>query len=140
VAELIVFNEVTTGAESDIEQLTGIARQMVGRWGMNAAIGPVSVIPRDGQGPLFPGAAPIAPETQRVLDEEVRRLVEECERDVRALIEDNRDKLDALVEALLDRETLEQDEAYRVAGVARPPSIRAEEKLETLSRDIPREP
>jgi cell division protease FtsH len=140
VAELIVFNEVTTGAESDIEQLTGIARQMVGRWGMNAAIGPVAVIPRDGQGPLFPGAAGIAPETQRLLDEEVRRIVEGCERDVRTLLEENRDKLDALVEALLERETLDQDDAYRVAGVVRPPSIQAEDKLETVSRDLGREP
>ena len=140
VAELIVFNEVTTGAESDIEQLTGIARQMVGRWGMNAAIGPVSVIPRDSQGPLFPGAAPIAPETQRLIDEEVRRIVEGCERDVRTLLEDNRDKLDALVEALLERETLDQDDAYRVAGVVRPATMREGEKLETVSRDFPREP
>ena len=56
-AERLVFDDMTTGAESDLEQLTEIARQMVGRWGMSDAIGPVAVIPRDGQGPLLPGAS-----------------------------------------------------------------------------------
>src|ERR687891_143673 len=56
-AEEIVFGEISTGAESDLEQLTGLARRMVGRWGMSDALGPISVIPRDGSGPLLPGAA-----------------------------------------------------------------------------------
>ena len=64
-AEEIVFGEISTGAESDIQQLTEIARQMVGRWGMSSAIGPVAVIQRDGVGPLLPGAAEVSPDTQR---------------------------------------------------------------------------
>ena len=51
VAEETVFGTITTGAESDIEQLTAIARQMVGRWGMSDAIGPLAVLPRDGERP-----------------------------------------------------------------------------------------
>ena len=58
-AEELVYGDITTGAESDIQQLTEIARQMVGRWGMSDAIGPVAVIPRDGQGPLLPGASEV---------------------------------------------------------------------------------
>ncbi len=54
-AEEIVFGEPTTGAESDIQQLTAIARQMVGRWGMSDEIGPLAVLPADGAGPLLPG-------------------------------------------------------------------------------------
>ena len=54
-AEEVVFGETSTGAESDIQQLTEIARQMVGRWGMSPAIGPVAVIPRDGAGPVPAG-------------------------------------------------------------------------------------
>ena len=54
VAEEIVFGEISTGAESDIEQLTGLARHMVGRWGMSDAVGPISVLPRDGSGPFLP--------------------------------------------------------------------------------------
>src|SRR5256885_5597148 len=56
VAELVVYDEITSGASSDIQQLTMIAREMVGRFGMSDAIGPVAVIPADGQGPLLPGA------------------------------------------------------------------------------------
>ena len=65
-AEEIVFGEISTGAESDLEQLTALARQMVGRWGMSDALGPISVIPRDGSGPFLPGAAEVAPETQKL--------------------------------------------------------------------------
>ena len=64
VAEEIVLGEISTGAESDIEQLTGLARQMVGRWGMSDALGPIAVIPRDGTGPFLPGAAEVSPQTQ----------------------------------------------------------------------------
>ena len=53
-AEQVVLGETSTGAESDIQQLTEIARQMVGRWGMSSKIGPVAVIPRDGTGPFCP--------------------------------------------------------------------------------------
>src|SRR3954451_2534476 len=63
VAEKLVYAEVTTGAESDIEQLTQIARQMVGRWGMSDAVGPIAVIPRDGTSPLLPGASTVSEET-----------------------------------------------------------------------------
>jgi cell division protease FtsH len=137
-AERLVFDDMTTGAESDLEQLTEIARQMVGRWGMSEAIGPVAVIPRDGQGPLLPGASPVSEETQRVVDEEVRRLVERCDDEVRQLLSANRDKLDALVRALIEHETLDEADAYAVAGVERPPPPRPADLLETVARDAPR--
>jgi cell division protease FtsH len=137
VAEKLVYNDLTTGAESDIEQLTQLARQMVGRWGMSEAIGPVAVIPRDGQGPLLPGASEVSEETQRLIDEEVRRLIERCEDDVRRLLSANRPKLDALVRALMERETLDEADAYEVAGVDRPPALTPAELLETVSRDAP---
>jgi hypothetical protein len=86
-AEEVVFGEISTGAESDIQQLTEIARQMVGRWGMSKAIGPVAVIPRDGAGPLLPGVAEVSPQTQKLVDDEVRRIVEEAHQEVIALLE-----------------------------------------------------
>ena len=61
VAEEVVYGKITTGAESDIQQLTQIARQMVGRWGMSAKLGPVAVLPADGQGPLMPGVSETSP-------------------------------------------------------------------------------
>jgi cell division protease FtsH len=116
-AEEVVFGERSTGAESDIQQLTDIARQMVGRWGMSAAIGPVTVLPRDGAAP-FPGTD-ASPDTQRLLDGEVRRVIDDSHQQVTALLRQNRDKLDSLAGALLEHETLNEDAAYAAAGVPR---------------------
>jgi cell division protease FtsH len=118
-AEEVVFGETSTGAESDIQQLTEIARQMVGRWGMSKAIGPVAVIPRDGAGPLLPGVAEVSPDTQKLVDDEVRRIVDDAHREVADLLKENRGKLDSLVTALLEHETLDEDDAYAAAGVPR---------------------
>jgi cell division protease FtsH len=120
VAEEIVFGEISTGAESDIEQLTRIARQMVGRWGMSDAVGPIAVIPRDGSGPFLPGVPEVAPETQKLLDDEVRRVVGEAHAEVVTLLTENRLRLDALASALLEHETLDEADAYEAAGVIRP--------------------
>jgi cell division protease FtsH len=116
-AEEIVFGEPTTGAESDIQQLTAIARQMVGRWGMSDEIGPLAVLPADGAGPFLPGAPEISARTQERIDEEVRRIVEDCHREVLSLLADNRVKLDSLAAALIEHETLDEDDAYAAAGV-----------------------
>jgi cell division protease FtsH len=121
-AEEVVYGETSTGAESDIQQLTEIARQMVGRWGMSDAIGPVAVIPRDGSGPLLPGVAEVSPETQKLVDEEVRRIVDVSHREVVELLKQNRSRLDSLVDALLEHETLDENDAYAAAGVERTPS------------------
>ncbi len=118
-AEEVVFGETSTGAESDIQQLTEIARQMVGRWGMSAAIGPVAVIPRDGMGPFLPGSAEVSSDTQRLVDQEVRRIVDESHQQVVALLQQNRDKLDSLATGLLEHETLDEEDAYAAAGVPR---------------------
>jgi cell division protease FtsH len=119
-AEEVVFGDITTGAESDIQQLTQIARQMVGRWGMSQAVGAIAVLPSEGQGPLLPGVAEVSPETLRVIDEEVRRLVTDAHEDVAALLRDNRDRLDSLAQALLEHETLDEADAYAAAGIERP--------------------
>ena len=120
VAEELVFGDLTTGSESDFQQLTQIARQMVGRWGMNPVIGTVVVLPLDGRGPLLPGADEVSQETQRLVDEEVRKLVAAAHDEATALLTANRDKLDRLAEALLEHETLDQDEAYGAAGITAP--------------------
>jgi cell division protease FtsH len=125
-AEEVVFGDLTTGAESDFQQLTQIARYMVGRWGMSEAIGTVTVIPSDGQGPLLPGAAGVSEETQRLIDEEVRRLVAGARTEVLALLKENREKLDSLAEALLAHETLDQADAYAAAGIPEPTPTESE--------------
>jgi cell division protease FtsH len=118
-AEEIVFGDITTGAESDIQQLTEIARRMVGRWGMSDAIGPVAVLPADGVGPLLPGAAEASERTQELVDKEVRRIVEEAHHDVTLLLNRHRENLDSLAGALLERETLDEADAYAAAGIPR---------------------
>jgi cell division protease FtsH len=128
-AEEIVYGEPTTGAESDIQQLTAIARQMVGRWGMSEAIGPLAVLPSDERGPLLPGAAQVSGRTQERIDDEVRRLVDEAYREVVALLTEHRSKLDSLAEALLENETLDEDDAYRAAGVDHEPTAERTEPL-----------
>src|SRR5262249_2583456 len=115
-AEEVVFGEISTGAESDIDQLTELARQMVGGWGMSETIGPIAVLSRDGTRSPFPGIPEVSPETQRLFDEEVRRIVSESHQEVVALLGENRDRLDTLARALLEHETLDEDEAYAAAG------------------------
>src|SRR5262249_28153360 len=106
--------DVTTGAESDIAQITQIARRMIGVWGMNDRIGMVAVLPRDGAPPF---ASEVGPETLALLDAEVRRFVEKAYAEVVTLLRDERSRLAALADALLEHETLDQEDAYRVSGV-----------------------
>jgi cell division protease FtsH len=117
VAEEVVYGNITSGAESDIQQLTSLARQMVGRWGMSEAIGPVAVLSSDGQGPLLPGVSDTSQFTQRLVDEEVRRVVESAHDEVTHLLTDHRAQLESLAQALLKTETLDAPEAYAAAGV-----------------------
>jgi cell division protease FtsH len=118
-AEEIVFGDMTTGAESDIQHLTRIARQMVGRWGMSRAIGPIAVVPMDGVNPFFPGASETSESTQRLVDEEVRRIVESAHREAIEVLRSHRQNLDSLVTALLEHETLGEAQAYEAAGLPR---------------------
>ena len=111
-----MFGTITTGAESDIQQLTQIARGMVGRWGMSEAIGPIAVLPQEENGPLLPGSQPASELTQRLVDEEVRRIVEESYAEVRRLLDEHRGQLDSLTDALLRAETLDEDAAYAAAA------------------------
>jgi cell division protease FtsH len=119
-AEQLVYGDITTGAESDIQNLTQIARGMVARWGMSDAIGPVAVADGQQDGFLLPGAPRPSPATEERVDGEVRRIVDEAEDEVADLLEHERHRLDALAEALLERETLDQADAYRIAGVEQP--------------------
>jgi cell division protease FtsH len=116
VAEELVYGTITTGAESDIQQVTAIARHMVGRWGMSDAIGPVAVLPADAHTPLS-GVSETSEATRRLLDEEVRRLAESAHRAVTDLLGEHRDQLESLASALLDRETLDAGDAYAAARV-----------------------
>jgi cell division protease FtsH len=117
VAEEVVYSKITTGAESDLQQLTQIARQMVGRWGMSERLGPLVLIPSDGQGPLLPGSAETSQQTQWLIDEEVHKIVDAAHVEVTELLTEHREQLESLTHALLDAETLDAADAYAAAGV-----------------------
>jgi cell division protease FtsH len=117
-AEEVVYGKITTGAEADLQQLTQIARQMVGRWGMSDKLGPITLLPSDGQGPLLPGASETSPQTQWLIDEEVRRIVDDAHAEVTQLLAEHREQLDSLTHALLEAETLDAPDAYAAARVS----------------------
>ncbi len=134
-AEELIYHETTTGPENDLEQATAIARQMVGRWGMSEAVGPVSVLPRDGQQSFSFDASAPSDETRKLVDDEVRRILDDCSGSASKVLADNRDRLDALAHALLERETLDEEEAYAIAGVAHTKSEGAEQATAAVAVD-----
>ncbi|WP_284575434.1 ATP-dependent zinc metalloprotease FtsH [Streptomyces sp. 2P-4] len=118
-AEHTVYDVITTGSENDLEQVTGIVRGMVGRWGMSERIGRLTAVPSDGQSPYGLAAAPA---TLDAVDAEMRRIVDECYTEACRLLREHRPKLDALAEALLANETLDEAAAYAAAGIPRTPA------------------
>jgi len=119
-AEQIVFNDVTSGAANDLKQVTSIARKMVTQWGMSKKIGPVSY--KVGEEHQFLGREMAQPKdfseyTAQLIDEEIKRIVSEMEDKARKLLEENRNKLDALAHALLVHETITLDEINRLLGI-----------------------
>jgi cell division protease FtsH len=117
-AEQEIFHIVTTGAESDLEMVTRIARSMVGRWGMSERIGTLSVLPAEGD----PRMAGVSEGLLNAVDEEVRRITDECYAEARRLLRENRAKLDTIVAQLLLHESLDEPEIYAAAGLPRPPA------------------
>jgi cell division protease FtsH len=116
-AEELVFGDTTTGAESDLETVTVLARQMVGRWGMSERIGPITVLPPPGheQSPLDPSGPSQA--TRDLVDAEVRRIVDECYAEALATLRTHRESLDRLAHRLMETETLDEHEAYLAAAL-----------------------
>lgn len=120
-AEKLVFEQVSTGAEQDLKQATKLARRMVLHWGMSDKLGPVAF--QDGEEQPFLGREMAQPReysdaTAKVIDDEVRNIVVGMEEKVDEMMRTNRERLKALAEALLDRETLSSGEIEEVLGLA----------------------
>ena len=116
-AEQVIYGNVSTGAENDMVQATGLARSMVGKWGMSERIGPVTVYD-DRTVDAF-GRPMVSEATLELVDAEIRSIIDECYDDAVKQLHENRERLEALAEALLAKETLEEIEAYEVAGIGR---------------------
>ena len=127
VAEEIVYGTRTTGAESDIEQASGLARNMVTRWGMSDRLGMVQLAPRQnvylGNALGFGGEKPFSEETARMIDLEVQGIINESHQEATRLLTMHRKELDALVQALLKRETLDEQEILEVTGLPPAPAL-----------------
>jgi cell division protease FtsH len=138
-AEELVYGTKTTGAESDIEQATGLARRMVTRWGMSEKVGMVQLAPRDnpylGGAEGYGASKPFSEQTAEVIDAEVRRIIGECHAEALRLLREHRNALGALAAALLDRETLNEEEILAVTGLKRAPAL--EGGVAPLTGDTP---
>ena len=136
-AEEVVYGGRTTGAENDMQQATDLARQMVTRWGMSEKLGPVTLAPREdpflGRGPYagFGDSKPYSEATAQVIDGEVERILQECYAEGLRLLHEHRDALDNLARALLERETLDEQEIIKVTGI-RPAPRSAEAPLAAM--------
>ncbi|MDP9131139.1 MAG: ATP-dependent zinc metalloprotease FtsH [Candidatus Binatota bacterium] len=126
-AEEIVYGTKTTGAESDIEQATGLARQMVTRWGMSERLGLVQLAPRENpylsSANGYAGARQFSENTAEAIDSEILKIIGESHDQAKRLLGAHRKQLDALVEALLVRETLNEQEILDVTGLPRAPVL-----------------
>ena len=113
IAEEVFMHQMTTGASNDFERATQIARDMVMRYGMSEALGPM--VYAENEGEVFLGRSVtktthMSEETMRKVDAEVRRIIDEQYGLARRLIEEHSDKMHAMAKALLDWETIEGDQ------------------------------
>ena len=119
-AEQLIYGVVTTGAENDLQQVTMIAREMVTRWGMSPRVGPLNLDNgEDGASPLAVSQRRYSESTATLIDSEVKRIVEECFERAQRQLAENRSRLEALAQALLREESLDEDQVLRVTGLPR---------------------
>ena len=138
-AEEAVYGTKSTGAENDIEQARGIARGMVTRWGMSERLGPVQLASRENSflspSPGFTGGPrPFSEQTAEAIDAEVRRIIGESHDEARRLLSAHREQLDALADALLSRETLNEQEILDVTGLPPAPALETRRAGVALSK------
>jgi cell division protease FtsH len=126
-AEEIVYGTKTTGAENDIEQATALARRMVTRWGMSERVGLVQLAPREnpylGGSGGYTGTKPFSEATAEAIDAEVLKIIGDSHDEAKRLLSAHRKQLDALAEALVARETLNEQEILEVTGLPPAPLL-----------------
>ncbi len=118
-SEMIVYDEITTGAENDLKQATSLAKRMVGMWGMSDEVGPVYL--GTGEEHVFLGREIVqdkaySDNTAERLDGAVRSIVEDALQRALAMVKERRGQLHLLVDALLEKETLDAVEVQRLLG------------------------
>jgi cell division protease FtsH len=133
-AEEIVFKELTTGAENDLERATTLARQMVCMYGMSERIGLAHCAQR--QNAFLPGAdgavqRDCSEETARQIDQEVKKILDRCYAEAKDILSEHLDQLELVTRQLLERETLDRASFYKLIGRAEPKEpVKATPELE----------
>jgi cell division protease FtsH len=112
-AEKLVLNEISTGAQNDLERATALVRQMIMEYGMSEALGPITLGRKHDQ--VFLGRdlgrdRDFSEEIAKAIDQEIRRTIDECYRKAQDILNQNRDKLDLIAAALMEKETLDAEE------------------------------
>jgi cell division protease FtsH len=123
IAEEVFMNQMTTGASNDFERATQMARDMVTRYGMSDALGPMVYAENEGEvflGRSITKTTHVSEETMRKVDAEIRRIIDEQYALARRLIEENRDKVETMAKALLDWETIDSEQIDDILA-GRPP-------------------
>ncbi len=124
--ELTLGSEgVTTGASNDIQRATQMAHNMVKKWGLSARLGPLQYDDEQeelflGRGGMGGGGKSLSAETQRAIDEEVRLIIDTCYARAQKILEDNRDKLEAMKDALLEYETIDASQIDDIMAGLKP--------------------
>src|ERR1700674_1614202 len=118
-AEQLIYGVVSTGAANDLQQVTMMAREMVRRWGMSSKIGPLAFA-EDGQTNALSTVRQYSEATAREVDLEIKGIADERFAEAARLLSENRDKLEALARALLDEDSLGEDQILSVTGLHRP--------------------
>ncbi|MGC8828832.1 MAG: ATP-dependent zinc metalloprotease FtsH [Verrucomicrobiia bacterium] len=122
-AEELIFGEVSTGAQNDLERATTLARQMVAMYGMNDRIGLVSCIQRQSaflSGPDSPLQRDCSEQTAREIDEEVKHILEEAYSEAKTILIEHRGQLEKVTTVLLEKETIDGSEFYSIVGREKP--------------------
>jgi cell division protease FtsH len=116
IAEEMFTGDVNTGAMADIRQATGLARSMITEWGMNEKLGFVYYGDDENRPGFFDLGGPreYSEETQRLIDVEVKKLIDSLFEETRQILEANRDKVEAVARALIKYETLDADDVERI--------------------------
>jgi cell division protease FtsH len=119
-AERLVYGVVTTGAENDLQQVTRLVHEMVVRWGMSPKVGPLNYT-QSTDGVMFQ-EKPYSEATAQLIDDEMRRIVEECQGEAEKTLADHRPQLDTLAQSLLRNDSLDEAEILKVTGLPPAPA------------------
>ena len=128
-AEEVVFHEMTTGGQNDLQHATEVARAMVTQYGMSDTLGPVALAATNRarflQGLVAENLETVSEDTARAIDREVKQLMTEAHDRAVQVLQEHRPVLDAVVRLLLDREVVEGEEVRRLLDAERAPALRA---------------